>query len=144
MMELFLEKYSLEELAQLPLEELTAFLQEKGKNRFPDPEAVAASIQRALRSSYRWTRWLRISLNVLLGTSIELIRSFQRQIKEIDKTITRLIDGITQTLASVPGIGPVFTAGIIAEIGQVLDILPQVFQVHRRAITFLSRLAFCE
>ncbi|WP_059105271.1 IS110 family transposase [Shouchella shacheensis] len=119
MMELFLEKYSLEELAQLPLEELSAFLQEKGKNRFPDPEAVATSIQRAVRSSYRLDKVVENSLDVLLGTSIELIRSFQRQIKEIDKTITRLMDGVTQTLASVPGIGPVFTAGIIAEIGQV-------------------------
>ncbi|MGF7128515.1 hypothetical protein J2T56_003262 [Natronobacillus azotifigens] len=37
----------------MPLEDLAAFLQEKGKNRFGDPECVDKSIQRAVRSSYR-------------------------------------------------------------------------------------------
>ncbi|PTL37307.1 IS110 family transposase [Alkalicoccus saliphilus] len=119
MMELFLERYSLEELAQLPLEALAAFLQEKGRNRFPDPEEVAASIQRAVRSSYRLEKVVEDSLDVLLGSSIEIIRSHQKQIKEIDKTITRLMAGLTQTIQSIPGFGPVFSAGIIAEIGQI-------------------------
>lgn len=34
MMEMFSEKFSLDELAQMPLEDLAHFLQEKGKNRF--------------------------------------------------------------------------------------------------------------
>lgn len=119
MMELFLEKFSLEELAQLPLEELAEFLQVHGKNRFPNPEAVATSIQRAVRSSYRLDKVVEDSLDVLLGTSIEVIRSLQRQVKEIDKTIKRIMAGLTQTVESIPGIGPVFAAGIIAEIGQI-------------------------
>lgn len=119
MMELFLEKYSQDELAELPLEDLAAFLQEKGRNRFPDPEKVAASIQRAVRSSYRLDKVVEDSLDVLLATSIEVIRSCQRQIKEIDKTIKRLMAGLSQTLESIPGIGPVYAAGIIAEIGQI-------------------------
>lgn len=119
MMELFLEKYSMEELAHFPLEGLAAFLQERGKNRFPDPEAVAASIQRAVRTSYRLDKLVEDSLDVLLGTSIELIRSLQCQVKEIDKTIKRIMAGLTQTVESIPGIGPVFAAGIIAEIGQI-------------------------
>lgn len=119
MTELFLEKYSVEELAQLPLEQLAQFLQEKGKNRFPDPEQVAASIQKAIRSSYRLDKVVEDSVDVLLGSSIEIIRSIQKQIKEIDATITRLMKGITQTIESIPGVGPVFTAGILAEIGQI-------------------------
>jgi transposase len=119
MMELFLEKFSLDEMAQLPLVELADFLQEHGKNRFPDPEGVAASIQRAVRSSYRLDKVVEDSLDVLLGTSIEVIRSFQRQVKEIDKTIKRIMMGLSQTIGSVPGIGPVYAAGIIAEIGQI-------------------------
>ena len=119
MMELFLEKYSLDELAELPLEDLAAFLQEKGRNRFSDPKKVAASIQRAVRSSYRLDKVVEDSLDVLLATSIEVIRSCKRQVKEIDKTIRRLIAGLSQTLESIPGIGPVYAAGIIAEIGQI-------------------------
>ena len=31
----------------------------------------------------------------------------------------RIIAGLTQTLESIPGIGPIFAAGLIAEIGQI-------------------------
>ncbi|WP_046123842.1 IS110 family transposase, partial [Bacillus thuringiensis] len=53
------------------------------------------------------------------GTSIAVIRTYQQQIKEIEKSIKRIMAGLTQTLESIPGIGPVFAAGIIAEIGQI-------------------------
>lgn len=119
MMELFAEKFSLEELAQMPLEDLAAFLQEKGKNRFSDPESVAKSIQKAVRSSYRLDKVVEDSMDIVLGTSIEVIRTYQKQVKELDKAIKRIMAGITNTLQSIPGIGPVFAAGIIAEIGQI-------------------------
>jgi len=44
----------------------------------------------------------------LLGTSIEVIRTFQKQIKEIDKAIERIMAGLTETLQSIPGIGGIF------------------------------------
>jgi transposase len=119
MMELFFEKFSLEELAQMSIEDLAAFLQEKGKNRFDDPEFVAKSIQKAVRSSYRLDKVVEDSIDIILGTTIEVIRTLKKQIKEIDKTIERIMAGLTQTLVTIPGIGPVFTAGIIAEIGQI-------------------------
>jgi transposase len=119
MMELFFEKFSLEELAQMSIEDLAAFLQEKGKNRFGDPECVAKSIQKAVRSSYRLDKVVEDSIDIILGTTIEVIRTLHKQVKEIDKAIERLMAGLTQTLVTIPGIGPVFTAGIIAEIGQI-------------------------
>ncbi|QPW46671.1 IS110 family transposase [Bacillus thuringiensis] len=119
MMELFLEKFSLEELADMPLEELAEFLQKKSKNRFGDPTCVASTIQKAVRTSYRLDRVVEDSIDVLLGTSIEVIRAYQKQIKELEKSIKRIMAGLTQTLESIPGIGPVFAAGIIAEIGQI-------------------------
>jgi transposase len=119
MMELFFEKFSLEELAQMSIEDLAAFLQEKGKNRFDDPEYVAKSIQKAVRSSYRLDKVVEDSIDIILGTTIEVIRTLKKQIKEIDKAIERIMAGLTQTLVTIPGIGPVFTAGIIAEIGQI-------------------------
>lgn len=119
MMELFFEKFSLEELAQMSVEDLAAFLQDKGKNRFGDPECVAESIQKAVRSSYRLDKVVEDSIDIILGTTIEVIRTLQKQIKEIDKAIERIMAGLTQTLVTIPGIGPVFAAGIIAEIGQI-------------------------
>ncbi|KIP24953.1 transposase family protein [Bacillus thuringiensis serovar morrisoni] len=119
MTELFLEKFSLEELANMPLEELAEFLQEKSRNRFGDPKCVAASIQKAVKASYRLDKVVEDSIDVILGTSIAVIRTFQQQIKELEKSIKKIMAGLTQTLESIPGVGPVFAAGIIAEIGQI-------------------------
>lgn len=119
MMELFLEKLSLEELADMPLNELAEFLQAKGKNRFGDPKCVASTIQKAVRSSYRLDKVVEDAIDVLLGTSIAVIRTYQQQIKEIEKSIKQIMAGLPQTLESIPGVGPVFAAGIIAEIGQI-------------------------
>ena len=119
MMDLFLEQYSLEELAKMSLDELAAYLSTKGKNRFDNPEKVAKSIQKAVRSSYRLDKVVEDSIDTILATSITVIRTFQKQIKEIDKSIRSIMAGVPQTLQTVPGIGPVFTAGIIAEIGQI-------------------------
>src|SRR5690625_3282448 len=58
------------------------------------------------------------SIDAILGTSITLIRTFEKQIKDLDKTNEKIMKGVPQTLQTIPGVGPVFTAGIIAEIGQ--------------------------
>src|SRR5699024_4849055 len=109
----------LEELSQISLEDLADYLREKGKNRFPDAKLVAKSIQKAARTSYRLDKVVEDSIDTILGTSITLIRTFEKQIKELDKSIERIMKAVPQTLQTIPGIGPVFTAGIIAEIGQI-------------------------
>ncbi len=50
------------------------------------------------------------------------IRSFQAQLKQVDKTIERellVLPENRRSIRSVPGIGPVFTAGLVAEIGDI-------------------------
>lgn len=119
LMELLLEQYSLDEIGSMDIQVLASFLQEKAKNRFTDAECVAKSIQKAARSSYRLSKCVEDSIDLLLGTSIESIRSITKQIKELDKAIMKLLDGIPNTLKTIPGIGPVYCAGILAEIGQI-------------------------
>lgn len=118
-MNLFLEKYSLDEIASMDTAELADYLQKRGKNRFRAPEEVAACIQKAARSSYRLSKCVEDSVDIVLATAIESIRTFTAQIKQLDKAIARIIDGIPNTLSTIPGIGPVFTAGILAEIGDI-------------------------
>lgn len=119
MMELFLEKYSLDEIAAIDISLLADFLKEKGKNRFNDPEKVAKCIQKAARSSYRLSKCVEESIDILMATSIETIKSTKTQIKQLDKAIERLLTGIPNTLKSIPGIGPVYCAGILAEVGHI-------------------------
>ena len=81
MLDLFQESYSLEELSQMDLEELADYLRVKGKNRFPDAEQVAKSIQKAARSSYRLDKVVEDSIDAILDTSITLIRTKKKRNK---------------------------------------------------------------
>jgi transposase len=58
-------------------------------------------------------------LRLLLGTTLATIRSLQTQLKTLDKTIAQELAAIPQTLASVPGLDPVWPAGLIAELGEI-------------------------
>ena len=110
---------SAEALADMDLHELTAFIMEKGKNCFPDPDSVAKAIQKAARSSYRLPKTVNDSVNQVLSISITSIKALESQIKEFDKAIAAQIELLPNVLTSIPGIGPVYSAGIIAEIGDI-------------------------
>ena len=110
---------SAEALAYMDLHELTDFIMEKGKNRFPDPDSVANAIQKAARSSYRLPKTVNDSVNQVLSISITSIKALESQIKEFDKAIAAQMELLPNVLTSVPGIGPVFSAGIMAEIGDI-------------------------
>ena len=110
---------SADTLAYMDLQELTTFLRENGKNHFSDPEKVAQSIQKAARSSYRLPKTVNDSVNQVLSISISSIKALESQIKEFDKAIAEQMQLIPNTLISIKGIGPVYSAGIIAEIGDV-------------------------
>jgi len=103
---LFLEKYSVDKIASMDTAKLADFLKEKGKNRFNAPEAVAKCIQKAARSSYRLSECVEDSIDILLVTSIESIRSIQAQIKQLDKAIKKVLDGIPNTLQTIPRYWP--------------------------------------
>ena len=110
---------SAETLANMDLHQLTEFIIEKGKNRFPDPDSVAKAIQKAARSSYRLPKTVNDSVNQVLSISISSMRAMESQIKAFDKAIAEQMALIPNTLTSVKGIGPVYSAGIIAEIGDI-------------------------
>jgi transposase len=118
---LLTEFFSVDEIAQTPIADLTDFLIEKGKNQFADPEAVAKAIKQAARNSYRLSSCLADPVNIVLAMTLENIRFFHKQIAAIDKAIARELAAFpgARVLLSVPGLGPVFVAGIIAEVQDV-------------------------
>lgn len=137
--ELLLEQYSLDEIGSMELADLADYLKEKGKNRFPNPEKVAKCIQKAARSSYRLSRCVEDTIDILLATSIESIRVIKQQIKQIDEAIVRLLDGIPNTLETIPGIGRVYCAGILAEIGDVHRFKDQAAIAKYAGLTWQKR-----
>lgn len=120
-MDLLTEDLSLDDLAMMPLEQLSSFLQEKGRGRFKDPDELAKTIQKAIRGSYRLGKLMDESIDIVLGILVREIRSLEKALKEYDKAIQELIQVIPeyQCLTSIPGVGPVYAAGILAEIGQI-------------------------
>jgi len=110
---------SVDTLVNMDLNELTEFIRKKGKNRFSDPDSVAKALQKAARSSYRLPKTVNDSVNQVLSISINSIRATEAQIKALEKAIAEQMDLIPNTLQSIPGVGPVYAAGIIAEIGDV-------------------------
>lgn len=56
----------------MDLHQLTEFIIEKGKNRFPDPASVAKVIQKAARSSYCLPKTVNDSVNQVLSIPIAL------------------------------------------------------------------------
>ncbi|HFI0428016.1 TPA: IS110 family transposase, partial [Streptococcus suis] len=118
---LMTEDYSLDELATIALEDLAEFLQKLGRGRFKAPEKLAKAIQAAIRGSYRLSKLQQDSVNVILGLLAREIRNLEQMIKDIDKAIEDMVEVIPeyQCLTSVPGVGKVYAAGIIAEIGQI-------------------------
>ncbi|HHX96701.1 MAG TPA: IS110 family transposase [Clostridia bacterium] len=121
MMDLLTDSLSFGEIAEMEIIDLAAILQEKGRGRFGDPNKLANAINKAIRDSYRLGKVLEDSVDVVLGTYAMMIKTLKQQIKGLDKAIEALLVIIpeSQCLQSIPGIGPVFTAGILAEIGQV-------------------------
>ncbi len=110
---------SAEPLAKMDLQELTNFIIQKDKNRFPNPDAVAKTIQKAARSFYRLPKTVNDSVNQVLSISIASIKALDAQIKEFDKVISAQMKLLPKSLISIPGIGPVISAGIMAEIGDI-------------------------
>jgi len=96
---------SLDTLAYMDLDDLTEYLKEKGRNRFPDPDAVAKTIQKAARSSYRLPKTVNDFVNQVLSISIASIKAMEEQIKSFDKAIASQMELIPNTLISIKGIG---------------------------------------
>lgn len=112
-------EFSPDELVNLPLEELTQFIINNGKNRFKDPDKIVEALQRAARESYRLRPALASSIDLILGSILQTIRALQEALKKVDQAIEKEFQAFPNTLQSIKGIGPVYSAGIFSEIGEI-------------------------
>jgi transposase len=111
--------FSVDDINDMPLEDLAEFLVDKGKNKFDDPERIAKDLKAAAKSSYRLSKTVNDSINQLLAVRLVGIRSLQKQIKDLDKAIESYMQLFPAILNSIPGIGPVYSAGLLAEIADI-------------------------
>ena len=111
--------FSVDELASASLEELTDFILEKGKAHFSKPDEIVDNLKRVARESYRLKPELAPTVNLILASTFNNIRCYKEQVKLVDSAITENLKAFKHTLESISGIGPVYAAGILAEIGDV-------------------------
>jgi transposase len=114
-----LKEFTPDEIAQISVEELAEFIQSHGKNRFANSEEIASALKQAARRAYRLNSKMQQACEIALSLTLQNIEHLKRQIKSLDKVISRELKAIPQTLTTVKGLGEVSAAGIIAEIGDI-------------------------
>ena len=117
------EFISPDQIAESSIEELMDFISSKGKNHTKNPENKVTALQKAIRSSYRLDQTAYEPINIAIASSINTIKFYQEQLKNIDKAILNTVLGLDSNvyniLLSIRGIGKVYAAGIMAEIGNI-------------------------
>lgn len=117
------EYLSLEDLVNSSTEELVEFVCQKSRNRITNPLKTVEILQQAAKNSYRLDKCLYEPITVSLASSYNCIKTYQAEVKRIDKAIEKAIRGLNtneyQSLMSIPGIGPVYAAGILSERGSI-------------------------
>lgn len=106
-------------LAYATHDQLVEIIRKAGRNKVQDPDAYAERVQKAARRSYRLPSQLVGSVNVSLQAIVTSIKGLEDQVSLLDKRIAEELKTITTVLTSIPGIGPVYSAGIVAEIGNI-------------------------
>ena len=120
----FLTEYSSPfDLAERPLNEIIDYFKSTSKNRCDDYNKIASLFDKVIRSSYRLDQAAYDPITISITASINLIKCIENQIKMIDKAIVKEMKGLYPneylSLMSIKGIGPVFAAGILCEIGDI-------------------------
>jgi len=107
---------SAQEVADMDLQELATLLHDASRGRFGQEKAqqIQAYARQSVGVSFLVDA-ARIEMRCLLA-QIELL---EQQRDQIDKSLAELMSQIPQHITSIPGIGPVTGAAIVAEIGDV-------------------------
>jgi len=110
---------ALEASAALPFDDLVEWLDQAGQRRLADPTDNARRLQQVARDSYGLPQALRQPMNLILGLSLQHIPGLERHVKRLDAAIAEPMTELPHTLDTMPGFGPVFSGGILSEIGDI-------------------------
>jgi hypothetical protein len=110
---------SLDELAELPVEALTDYLHQLSGHHLRDPADNARKLQHVARESFPLHPALTLPIQRILELTLDHIRFLEGQIQQVEAWIAAELvsHSAIRQLATIPGVGPVFSSGIGAEIG---------------------------
>lgn len=120
---ILMEFLSAEDIANASVESLVDFINTKSRKKISDPNMTTEILQQAARNSYRLDKCLYEPLTTSIACSFNCIQAFERELKTINNAIEKAVRGMNpveyQILMSIPGFGPVYSSGILAELGSV-------------------------
>lgn len=106
-----------------PQKKIYCAFAEKSHNRISDLSKTSELLKKVARDSFRLDKCMAEPLTLSLASSFNCINAYDKEIKAINQAIEKTIKGMNpnafQILQSIPGVGPVFAAGILAEIGDI-------------------------
>jgi len=115
-----LTEFTVAELKEMTHDQLVDLITHRGHGRFQDPTATARAVRQALHTSYPIDPHMDEMVTAALATSWDHIRYLNRSMKRLDRLIARAIDPVPNPIITIKGLGAVITAGILAEIVDVL------------------------
>jgi len=112
---------TLDTLADLPVADLAAELDEMSRHGLRDPMHNATQLQRVARESFPLPKKLVQPVQDILDSTLDTIAFLESQIHKVEQRIEiQLVHHpAIRQLQTIPGIGPAFAAGIGAEINPV-------------------------
>jgi transposase len=110
------EAVSAADFATFDLKELTRLLRQASHGRLGRERAE--EIQEKATDSLGLA-FLGATARVKISSLLEQVELFERQVKEVEIAITRLMEQEPQHLTTIKGVGPVLAATLMAEIGDI-------------------------
>jgi transposase len=115
-----LTEFTVAEVQEMTHDQLVDVITHRGRGRFHDPTATARAVRQALRTSYPIDPQMDEMVTATLAAGWDHIRYLKRAMKRLDRLIARYIDPVPNPIITIKGLGAVITAGILAEIVDVL------------------------
>ena len=111
----------LDDLADLPVEDIAVLLHEVSGHHLRNPLDNARKLKQVAQESFSLDDTLALPVQRILDLTLEHIRFLERQIEQVNAWIATEIEAhpVIAQLATIPGIGPVFSSGIGAELGDI-------------------------
>ena len=112
-------EFTPDELAAIPHDQLVEFLISRSKKNLQQPREKAQAIKKSIRDSYQIDPELMQANTTVIDNILETIKDLERRLKRIEAAIAEKMQDFPNALETMPGIGPVYAAGLIAEIGDI-------------------------
>jgi transposase len=134
-----LTEFTVAELQAMTHDQLVDLITHRGRGRFYDPTATARAVRQTLRSSYPIDPRMDEMVTAALAAGWDHIRYLKRSMNRLDQLIARYIDLVPNPIISVKGLGAVITAGILAEIVDVLRFPEEKHLAQYMGLTWRKR-----